>query len=803
MLNYNLNINSPLQQAKKNEDVRPPIYWDFHSFTSASDSTDLEEGSYGFMNIDAVNTNCINVSVDSGNNFTTDAQYPVTASVTGSNFPLTGSTTMSLTTFGITYDPASVDQFYSSSFKISAAQIAANPSLTGSIITNEFSASEFYRFYVSGSIVHMKGNVYNGPINWLARNQSPSTTTGNVNGFTSSFNIVKDRNVPLVNLQEVTGSTSSSFNNFYALNITSSLTASIINDATGSTTMSINIPEAGIVTSSLYFNKNSAGIKIISASFTASNNNPYNVTASVIFNKGNESNLNINYRVFSTSTTQDLEGNQSELNSNSSSFNLKKDIANLVNIPNITSTIVGSYLNNYSFNQTASLTSSILPNTTGSVTMSLEIPEIGFSTSSRFFNPTSTGIKILSASFEAQTSVPNYNITASVINNKGNESNSNINYLVTGSSAYLASASLNIRKDANVTMVSESFVTPTSGTYKNDYAFNQTASLSSSFVPLYNNDSSSYFIQKLDMKIAEINFSQSLWISSSCGAPYLKTLTASFAATTAISNYNITASIQQYQQSVVLFNITASGAGGGGGIGGSGGGGGGGMVVSASSAILPNLLYLITIGQGGETGSNGGDTSFIGCNRSINLFAGGGEAGSADGGDSGYGYITENDITTSIYPAFTGGLNQYQGGGYPQDAAGGGASNTANGGIGDPTAPMYRGGNGANGDTFGGGGGYLGDGPTPQKPGSPGVSGSGNIDLLGAGGGGNGRSTTSVPISPLSGSNGIVLIKHTGTGSLFVTTNASSSYNSIKNETTYYFKSGSGTLLYQPTVTQS
>jgi hypothetical protein len=45
MLNYNLNINSPLQQAKKNEDVRPPIYWDFHSFTSASDNSDLEEGS--------------------------------------------------------------------------------------------------------------------------------------------------------------------------------------------------------------------------------------------------------------------------------------------------------------------------------------------------------------------------------------------------------------------------------------------------------------------------------------------------------------------------------------------------------------------------------------------------------------------------------------------------------------------------------------------------------------------------------------------------------------------------------------
>ena len=112
--------------------------------------------------------------------------------------------------------------------------------------------------------------------------------------------------------------------------------------------------------------------------------------------------------------------------------------------------------------------------------MSLEIPEIGFSTSSRFFNATSAGIKILSASFQAQTNIPNYNITASVINNKGNTSNSNINWSVIGSGNYLNSASLNIRKDANVTMVSESFVTSTSGTYKNNYAFNQTASLSSS-----------------------------------------------------------------------------------------------------------------------------------------------------------------------------------------------------------------------------------------------------------------------------------------------------------------------------------
>jgi hypothetical protein len=653
----------------------------------------------------------------------------------------------------------------------------------------------------------MKGNVYNGPINWLATNQSPSNTTGNVNGFTSSFNIVKDRNVRLVNLQEVTGSTSSSFNNFYALNITSSLTASIINDATGSTTMSINIPEAGISTSSLYFNNTSAGTKITTASFVALNNNPYNITASVIFNKGNQSNLNINWRVSSSSTTQDLQGNTAELNNNSSSFNLKKDIAVLVSYSNISASINGTYLNDYSFNQTASLTSSILPNTTGSVTMSLEIPEIGFSTSSRFFNPISAGIKILSASFEAQTNIPNYNITASVINNKGNESNSNINYLVTGSSAYLASASLNIRKDANVTMVSESFATPTSGTYKNNYAFNQTASLSSSFVPLYNNDSSSFFIQKLDMKITEINFTQSLWISSSCGAPYLQLITASFQAQTNVPNYNITASIQQYQQSVVKFNITASGAGGGGGFT-VGGGGGGGMVVSSSAAIQPNVLYQINIGAGGGPGSKGGDTTFIGCNRTINVYAGGGNSGiqNGAGGNSGVGYIIENGVTSSTYPSFNGGAGAYESSGFgDRIAGGGGASNTANGFNGVISGGAANGGDGASGETAGGGGGYQGAGPTPPVAGSDGVAGIGAVYLLGRGIGGDGASQSGAGSGrvPTSGSAGILFIRHDGTGSLFTTTNASSSYNSLTNETTYTYTSGTGTLFYQPIPTLS
>ena len=649
-----------------NEDVRPPIYWDFHSFTSASDSSDLDEASYGFMNIDAVGTNCINVSVDSGNLFVTDAQSSVTASLTGSNWPQTGSVTMSLNTFGISYDPVTANQFFSASFRATAAQIIADPNITGSKITNLIvSASEFVRYYVSGSITATKGNIYNGPINW---------------------------------------------------------------------------------------------------------------------------------KVSSSSTTQNLEGNQSQLNNNSSSFNIKKDIASMVSYSNITASINGTYPNFYSFNQTASLTSSILPNTTGSVTMSLEIPEIGFSTSSRFFNATSAGNKILSASFVAQTNA-SYNITASVINNKGNQSNSNINWYITGSSAYLASASLNIRKDANVTMVTQSFVTSTFGTYKNDYAFNQTASLSSSFEPVYNNDASIYFIQKLDMKIPEINFTQSLWVSSSCGAPYLQLITASFQAQTNVPNYNITASIQQYQQSVISCNITASGAGGG---GSQYGGGGGGMVISTSTVIQPNLVYQINIGAPGAPNAAGGETSFIGCNRTINIYAGGGQPGTggvSSGGNSGAGSIVRNGETT-LYPAFSGGVGAFQSSPFgPRIAGGGGASNTANGGNGVISGTgAANGGDGASGDTFGGFGGFLAAGPTPPGPGSNGIAGTGNAELFGAGGGGNRGG---------GGAIGILFIRHAGSGSLFTTTNASSSYSSLKNETTYFFTSGSGTLFYQPTPTLS
>lgn len=172
MLNYNLNINSPLQQEKKNEDVRPTIYWDF-SYSSSLQRfpavSPFVSSSYATMSISAVGTNCINVATTNNNVFTTDGQASVTASLTGSNFPPTGSVTMSISVSGITYDPASFNTFQSSSLSASAEVYNLNPSITGSILTSSFLASEFYRYYVSASLVHNYGVAIptGGLIQWL------------------------------------------------------------------------------------------------------------------------------------------------------------------------------------------------------------------------------------------------------------------------------------------------------------------------------------------------------------------------------------------------------------------------------------------------------------------------------------------------------------------------------------------------------------------------------------------------------------------------------------------------------------
>ena len=277
MLNYNLNLIEPLQQEKKNEDLRPSISWDFNSFASASDSTDIYEMSFATMSINALNTNCIQVSVDSNNSFTSDAQSEVTASITGSNWAITGSTTMSMFTAGITYDPLAVDQYYSASISASGTQIIANPSISGSIVKNNFLISEFYRFYVNGTLIHTKGNVYNPLVKVLATGSN--SIYSNSEGTKTTLNIVKNVNEPVsMSIGFITGSQTSSFQYQYAFNITSSLTGSANWPRSAShlyPTMSLSIPEVGINVISY------ETASIITASFAATTNSTYTITASI------------------------------------------------------------------------------------------------------------------------------------------------------------------------------------------------------------------------------------------------------------------------------------------------------------------------------------------------------------------------------------------------------------------------------------------------------------------------------------------------------------------------------------------
>jgi hypothetical protein len=534
-----------------------------------------------------------------------------------------------------------------------------NPNTTTAIGSASFVASNDTSHSLVTSIYYNKGNVNNGPINWSTKNTSPVSNVVTLNGYTASFNLVKDENVSIINYPQITGSRFGTFNNEYAFNFTSSLTASIQADATGSVTMSLEIPEAGIITSSKIFSATSAGVNIITASFDTRNEEPYNITASVIFNKGNISNTPINWLAGSTSTvTQDLVGNTTNLNGVSSSFQIVKDVnVQMVSVANATGSNSGSYQNNYAFNQTASIVSNV-NNTTGSVTMSISIPEAGIYTSSIFFNPTTTQAYI-SASFVSQTNVSSYNITASIINNKGNLSNSNINWRVSSSGPDLTnSSSFNMRKDINVVMASTSSFALYSSSYKNDYAFSQTASISSSFIPFYSVDSSSYYYGRYDLQIPEINFSEHIFVSSSWSNT--PTLTASFAAQTNTGSYNVSASAIEYRMPVIDY-IVVAGGGAAAGIGSQGqsyyiGGGGAGGVLSGSIALTSSISYTVNVGGGG-TNISGSESPYW-SGRQSSFY----ESIAIGGGGGGY----NNGTGTSVSPA-NGGSG---GGGKPSGGTG-------------------------------------------------------------------------------------------------------------------------------------
>jgi hypothetical protein len=209
-----------------NEDVRPEIYWDYSYSTNLNRFPAVPpfvSSSYATMSISAPNSNCINLTNTNSSNFTTSAQTTIIPSLTGSNWPRTGSVTMSLSVAGITYDPLAVNQFYSSSFSASSTVYNSNPNITGSIISSSFIASEFYRFYVNANVVHNYG--YSIPRNGLIQQLDAS----NPASYPGSGSVWYDVSGYNHNMSASFGATFPSFsNNQFTFNGTSNAVSTFI-----------------------------------------------------------------------------------------------------------------------------------------------------------------------------------------------------------------------------------------------------------------------------------------------------------------------------------------------------------------------------------------------------------------------------------------------------------------------------------------------------------------------------------------------------------------------------------------------
>jgi hypothetical protein len=246
----------------------------------------------------------------------------------------------------------------------------------------------------------------------------------------------------------------------------------------------------------------------------------------------------------------------------------------------------------------------------------------------------------------------NWYVSSSVEHIKGNLSDSNIKWYVTGSGQTRVSSSLNIKKDTNVTMVTASFLTQTGSSYTNNFAMSQTASISSSYRPYYNTNSSSLYISKLAIGIAELTSSKELWISAS-NLPLgtLSVLTSSFVAQTDITTYTISSSAEEYFLPILPIDYLIVGGGGGAsrafinpgllGINSRFGGGGAGGLLSGSLSFSASATYPINVGTGGLATYSGSQSSFLGQIAYGGGYGGyndtNGQGGSAVGGNGGSG----------------------------------------------------------------------------------------------------------------------------------------------------------------------
>jgi hypothetical protein len=286
MLNYNLNIIT-VKNTDHYFDYRPLFWWNYDNRSVASDNINLLSAASGSFTITGPLTNAVQITTPTNEFFVGTENEPYTASISGSGqWPITGSTTMSLFIAGVNQNEfCSIYNFYEA---VSGSQLDGTlATASGSIISNQFTGSRTQNYYVTGSIVHTKGNVYNPAVNW--KGVSPF-----VNGFlplaemTSSIQIVKDTNViVLPNTFYITGSQtgtlSGSFNYEYAIGVTASISSSWNNlyDTASfpyllnyKPTMSLNMPEISLNISS------SLKSSLLTGSFYATTNTPYTVTGS-------------------------------------------------------------------------------------------------------------------------------------------------------------------------------------------------------------------------------------------------------------------------------------------------------------------------------------------------------------------------------------------------------------------------------------------------------------------------------------------------------------------------------------------
>jgi len=661
----NLNLNTLLTRLRDLPPEKTSIDYDYVMRTFVS-SGFLEPEAFATMSIEANPYQPFTLYItgsDENGNVTSGSLtgIPVIVAISGSGeWPLTGSVTSQIfvtNNFG-----------FNLTEQLTLSEAEDNLYLSGSIISASFAPSDRRPYVIFGSVTHTKGNIYNPDVNWVVRNISPVSDTLPVNGYTASASFVKDVNVSLFDINEITSSISASFQYLYNLGVTASLEANV-NNVTGSTTMSFQSVEKSIDEAFTFFNPETETAFAMVA-FLAENDLPHDFTSSVEFNKGNLYNNNLNWLAFQSSTTEDLEGNSTNLNGVSSSFKIDKDIANIVDIAELTGSVDGTFTNEYSFNQTASLTQNV-GNVTGSVTMSISVPELGINVVETFFNP-STSVATTTASFES-ISTDDYNITASVTNNKGNESNADINYVSTSPNTFPnyislteATSSYELKKDIAV-MVTGSALEQEDGTYKNNYSFNQTASISTSYTKYVSFDSSSKISGVSVLEIPEVGVNIYSYDTASI-------LTASFEAEVGDLDYNVTASFEFIADATIEYVLVGGGGNGGSmSTAGGGGGGGAGAVVTGSVRIQRGKTYNVNIGSSGASSIFEGplvpleDINLYPSSSNANFIIapGGGVGGSnigsaagngANGGSGGGGAGTGQNVTSC------GGLSLGSGG---------------------------------------------------------------------------------------------------------------------------------------------